>query len=98
MARSTDSLRDRHDLWREAAIALAAIVITLGSSFVAFAGGSVSESKVRHIVETESPYVRDRGAIQLQLSQLTTAIGKLTVKVDELRQEQTALRAEIRRR
>jgi regulator of sirC expression with transglutaminase-like and TPR domain len=89
-----------HTIWRELALVAVSVVVALAGAWATWADEAISASEARYIVRTESPYTKDRGAIQLQLSQqtqaiadLTTAIVNLTAAQAELRQEVALLRA-----
>jgi hypothetical protein len=77
---------DRRDVWKWVATSMAAITLGLaGFAAKAATATSPSRAEVERIVQTESPYLQDKGAIQLQLAQQTAALNRLTDQVQQLR-------------
>lgn len=85
--------RQRRDLWREAAIALAAIVLTLGGSWLSQPAAGVTPQQVREISRSENPYIADRSALTFQLAQANTQLTLLVTQVGQLRTQVASLQA-----
>lgn len=79
--------RDR-DLWKQAAIFLAGVVLTAALALFAMAGSTVSASQVSEMIKTESPYVADRGLmrdVHRQVQDMNSRLSGVEREVSEMR-------------
>lgn len=67
-------------IWKSVAIILATFIIGLGAGNLT----SVSRADVEHIVQTEAPYVKDKGAIGTKLDDLSNQVQDIGRKLDKV--------------
>lgn len=64
----------KNDLWKQTAIILAAILVSILASWVSFGRDTVTKSEVQNLISLNSPYAQDRTGIAKELQALKEQI------------------------
>lgn len=84
---------DRQSHWKEFATTLATVVIAMVGFWLIEARDYITRDEAQVMIESQSPYLRDRAMILEKLTEGTSVNKELTQAVNDLRVELAHLRS-----